>query len=454
MVNGTYFRHYQTLSHLRDSRFWKVIAIRSLVARATAERRGLSTRSSPTWQDEAALYIHWPYCKRRCTYCNFNKYIKNDVNEERMKSCLVTETETLLKMSDVKYITTIFFGGGTPSLAAPSTMASIINTVHRVTNMAPDAEVTLEANPTNLETQKLKDFKAAGINRLSLGIQSLNGEDLKILGRDHTVAESLRCLREARKIFPGKTSIDLIFGRPGQTVENWKKELEMAVSLCDDHISLYQLTLERGTLLFKMCSEGIMNLPSDDCLADMYEVAVEILDDAGLSRYEVSNFAREGAESIHNKNYWNGGQYIGVGPGAHGRFVRRGDGESQREARIQTLEPEIWMQEVEKYGHATRKSTPQTQIRILEELLMLGLRTKDGISDARWRQFSDGISLQSVLGHSEVLNGLMENQLLMQFSGKFLKATPRGLSLIDSIVPDLIIELQNYYECVKTGSQG
>ncbi|XP_070579953.1 radical S-adenosyl methionine domain-containing protein 1, mitochondrial-like isoform X2 [Ptychodera flava] len=418
MVNGTYFRHYQTLSHLRDSRFWKVIAIRSLVARATAERRGLSTRSSPTWQDEAALYIHWPYCKRRCTYCNFNKYIKNDVNEERMKSCLVTETETLLKMSDVKYITTIFFGGGTPSLAAPSTMASIINTVHRVTNMAPDAEVTLEANPTNLETQKLK------------------------------------CLREARKIFPGKTSIDLIFGRPGQTVENWKKELEMAVSLCDDHISLYQLTLERGTLLFKMCSEGIMNLPSDDCLADMYEVAVEILDDAGLSRYEVSNFAREGAESIHNKNYWNGGQYIGVGPGAHGRFVRRGDGESQREARIQTLEPEIWMQEVEKYGHATRKSTPQTQIRILEELLMLGLRTKDGISDARWRQFSDGISLQSVLGHSEVLNGLMENQLLMQFSGKFLKATPRGLSLIDSIVPDLIIELQNYYECVKTGSQG
>ncbi|XP_077980008.1 radical S-adenosyl methionine domain-containing protein 1, mitochondrial-like [Glandiceps talaboti] len=403
----------------------------------------------PGWHHTASIYVHWPYCRRRCTYCNFNKYINSNVNEDRLKSCLVRETTTLLEMSGVNNISSIFFGGGTPSLAAPSTIAAIIDTVQQVTNLQPNAEITLEANPTNLETHKLKDFKSAGVNRLSLGIQSLNNQDLKILGRDHSVEESLKCLTEAKQLFPGKTSVDLIFGRPGQRLDDWKQELQKILCLCDDHISLYQLTLERGTALFKMCTSGNLSVPDDDSMAELYELAVDTLSNAGFTRYEVSNFARNGAESSHNKNYWFGGQYIGVGPGAHGRFVRTGEGERNREARIQTLEPDIWMAEVEMFGHATRKTVTQTQTDILQEILLLGLRTMVGITDLRWQQFSNGTSLQTVFADSGVLDEFIQNGLL-QFSDHTLQATSRGLSVIDSILPDLLVGLQIYYQNYST----
>ena len=266
----------------------------------------------------------------------------------------------------------------------------------------------------------------SGINRVSLGIQALNDKDLKLLGRDHTVDESMQCIEEAKRLFPGRVSIDLIFGRPQQTISSWQPELNKVSEICDNHVSLYQLTLERGTALFKMHEHGMIDLPDDDDIADMYSLAVETMADEGLNRYEVSNFARSGSESLHNQAYWEGGQYIGIGPGAHGRFIPMNctsDGHvskvqghladknqtsttvpqvNHREARIQTLEPAPWMFEVVKYGHGTRKRVIQTQLDILQEFLMVGMRTARGVTNRRWTELSEGRSLGEVFNNDNV----------------------------------------------------
>ncbi|XP_078081598.1 radical S-adenosyl methionine domain-containing protein 1, mitochondrial isoform X2 [Mustelus asterias] len=329
---------------------------------------------------QAALYVHWPYCERRCTYCNFNKYISPSVDHDAMRDGLVRETETLLGYSQVKEITSVFIGGGTPSLARPSTIASILETVARVTHVPHNMEVSMEANPTSAAASRLAEFKAAGVTRLSLGVQALCDRDLRILGRDHTAREALWSLEEAKKLFPGHTSVDVIFGRPGQNVESWEEELEQLIAVCDHHVSLYQLTLERGTALYKQVQEKVVSVPEEEAMAQMYHAARSILRKAGFLQYEVSNFAKNGAVCKHNLGYWRGRQYLGVGPGAHGRFVPLGEGKTQREARIQTLEPSYWLREVRRFGHGTRKRVQQSELDILEELLVLGLRMNEGLS--------------------------------------------------------------------------
>ncbi|KAL4240831.1 hypothetical protein ACF0H5_001619 [Mactra antiquata] len=264
---------------------------------------------------EAVLYYHWPYCARRCSYCNFNKYINKFVDHKRMTECLVKETRTLIQLSGIERIKSIFFGGGTPSLALPDTVHKVIEAVKQSTYFDKSSEVTLEANPTHLETSRLKGFYDAGVNRLSIGVQALCDDDLKLLGRDHCVQDSLRCLSEAKHIYDSKISVDLIFGRPGQTLEKWYQELNQILEMEVNHVSLYQLTVERGTLLHKWVENGEVILPDNDTMADLYTMAVETMDSCGLSRYEVSNFAKQGFESIHNQAYWQGLQYIGVGPG-------------------------------------------------------------------------------------------------------------------------------------------
>ncbi|NWR80059.1 RSAD1 protein, partial [Centropus unirufus] len=258
----------------------------------------------------AALCPQWPYCRKRCSYCNFNKYVVPAVDEVPVRACLVQEALTLLRLSRVQSITSVFFGGGTPSLASPGTIAAVLEAVAGVAHLPTSAEVTLEANPSSASAARLAGFRAAGVNRISIGVQSQSA---------------------------------------------WAQGLEVALGLCDDHISLYQLTLERGTALAAQVQGGSLPAPPQDLLADMYHAACATLVAAGFRRYEVSNFARKGALSTHNLSYWRAEPYIGVGPGAHGRFVPWGEGGRSREARIQTLEPEAWMREVQSRGHGTRK---------------------------------------------------------------------------------------------------
>lgn len=398
---------------------------------------------------EATLYVHWPYCERRCTYCNFNKYISKSVDHDRMQACLLTETATLLDLSGVQSIRSIFFGGGTPSLARPSTLGSIVDLVAQKTHLPDGVEITLEANPTSAEASKLAEFKAVGINRVSIGIQSLAEEDLRVLGRDHSVEEALRCLEVSKELFPGRTSVDLIFGRPNQTPDSFRGELEKLLALSDDHISLYQLTLERGTALFKKVMDRELAVPSAEKMADLYSLAVEELTAAGFHRYEASNFARTKlAESSHNKAYWEGRQYIGVGPGAHGRFVV----DNQREARVQTLEPDNWMWEVEKFGHATRRSQKLEPYLVLQEILYLGLRTKAGIPNERWMLYSGGVSLEEVYGEVYMIRSMQKEGYLKPIKG-CLQLTERGLDIVDSVARELLDILDQYWmEHVNDGA--
>ncbi|NWW30225.1 RSAD1 protein, partial [Panurus biarmicus] len=386
------------------------------------------------------LCLQWPYCSKRCSYCNFNTYVVPAVDEAALRACLVREAQTLLHLSQVHSITSVFFGGGTPSLASPSTIAAVLEAVAGAAHLPAGAEVTLEANPSSTSTSRLSGFRAAGVNRLSIGVQSLDDAELRMLGREHTAAEAQKAVEVARGLFPGRTSIDLLFGLPGQSRDAWAQGLEAALRLCDDHISLYQLTLERGTALAAQVRRGTLPAPSQDLLADMYQTARTVLMAAGFRHYEVSNFARKGALSTHNLSYWRADQYIGVGPGAHGRFVLPGEG-GCREARVQTLEPVTWMWEVQNQGHGTRSRVVLSLQEQLEELLTLGLRTDEGITHERWGHFSPELSLQAIFGEPGEARALQQEGWLVLDSGG-LRCTWAGLAVLDSLLPDLLCQLQ------------
>nr|XP_046272183.1 radical S-adenosyl methionine domain-containing protein 1, mitochondrial isoform X2 [Scatophagus argus] len=396
---------------------------------------------SPDLTKQASLYVHWPYCLRRCSYCNFNKYISRENNDHIMTECLQKETETLLQLSQVSCITSVFFGGGTPSLAHPSSIAAILETVSRWASLCDKAEVTLEVNPTPEGMSKLEDYCHAGVNRFSIGVQTLQDEDLKILGRDHTSHQALQTITEARKLCPGRVSVDVMFGRPKQSIESWENELSELLRVCDDHVSLYQLTLERGTQLFKQVQRGEFTLPAEDVTAEMYRCARKTLHQHGFLQYEVSNFARNNAVSHHNMSYWKGRQYISVGPGAHGRFVLLGEGGVVREARTQTLEPDIWIHEVRQRGHGTRRRIQLGHLELLEEVLVMGMRMTGGISHKHWELFSPQLGLHEVFGlTTEVRELLQSGRLVLDDRG--LRCSWDGLALLDSMLPALLVELE------------
>lgn len=400
---------------------------------------------------DASLYVHWPYCLRRCSYCNFNKYIPRSDNNDVMSDCLQLETETLLKLSKVSCIPSVFFGGGTPSLAHPSTIASVLEVVARHASLSDKAEITLEVNPTPVGTHKLKDFLHAGVNRFSIGVQSLQDKDLKILGRDHNSQHARQTVAEALRLCPGSVSVDIMFGRPAQSVESWESELEELLSFCDDHVSLYQLTLERGTQLFNQVQQGELSVPTDDVTADMYSSARRILQERGYLQYEVSNFARHGAVSLHNMSYWKGHQYLGVGPGAHGRFVPRGEGGVHREARTQTLEPDAWIREVQQKGHGTRRRILLNHLALLEEVLVMGLRLTDGITHQHWQMFSPGADLYHIFGMSMEVQELQQRGLLI-LDDRGLRCSCDGLALLDSISPTLLLGLETHIALMEQSS--
>uniref|UniRef100_A0AAQ4QZ69 Radical S-adenosyl methionine domain-containing protein n=1 Tax=Gasterosteus aculeatus aculeatus TaxID=481459 RepID=A0AAQ4QZ69_GASAC len=395
--------------------------------------------------NQASLYVHWPYCLRRCTYCNFNKYIPGENNDLTMTECLQRETDTLLQLSQVSCITSVFFGGGTPSLAPASTVAAVLQTVSSRAHLSGEAEVTLEVNPTPAGKSRLADYRRAGVNRFSIGVQSLQDEDLKTLGRDHSSRQALQTVEEARRLCPGRVSLDVMFGRPGQSAASWERELRELLRVCDDHVSLYQLTVERGTQLFKQVQRGEVAVPAEDAIAEMYRCARRTLRQHGFLQYEVSNFARNKAVSHHNTSYWKGRQYIGVGPGAHGRFAPLGEGGVVREARTQTLEPDVWMREVQQRGHGTRRRIQLGRRELLEEVLVMGMRMTGGINHKHWAMFSPRLGLREAFGSSsEVQELLQDGRLILDDRG--LRCSWDGLVVLDSMLPALLVELERQIE--------
>ncbi|XP_069884445.1 radical S-adenosyl methionine domain-containing protein 1, mitochondrial isoform X2 [Dipodomys merriami] len=381
-----------------------------------AQRRHLvdSTGESPSPEPatrRAALYVHWPYCQKRCSYCNFNKYIARGSPEEAaLRSCLVTEARTLLRLSGVRRIESVFFGGGTPSLASPHTVAAVLEAVAQAAYLPADSEVTLEANPTSAPGPRLAAFGAAGVNRLSIGLQSLDDTELQLLGRTHSASDALQTLAEARRLFPGRVSVDLMLGLPAQKVQ-----------------------------------QGILPAPDPELAAEMYQEGRTVLREAGFRQYEVSNFARNGALSTHNWTYWQCGQYLGIGPGAHGRFVPQGVEDHPREARIQTLEPDHWMKEVKLFGHGTRKRVPLSKLELLEECVAQGLRTDVGITHQHWQQFEPQLSLWDVFGASTEVNDLLEQGLLL-LDHRGLRCSWEGLAVLDSLLLTLLLRLQEVWQ--------
>jgi oxygen-independent coproporphyrinogen-3 oxidase len=377
-----------------------------------------------------AIYVHWPFCKAKCPYCDFNSHVRAAIDEARWRDALLRELAHFAELTRGQRVTSLFFGGGTPSLMAPSTVGAIIDTLTQHWPVDPQIEITLEANPTSVEAEKFRGFAAAGVNRLSLGIQSLNDVDLKFLGRQHDSRQALAALDLAAAIFP-RFSFDLIYARPQQTVAAWAIELDAALARAGDHLSLYQLTIETGTVFEQAYARGDFQLPSEDVQAELYELTTSRLAAAGLAAYEVSNYARPGQESRHNLTYWRYGDYIGIGPGAHGRLTLDGAKVATRQHRA----PEAWLEMVERDGHATRQFNPVMPEARLEEMLMMGLRLSEGV---------DLVRIQTETGRS--LNDWIPDERLLRLVGDgflsldavSLRATQEGRARLDAVLAALV----------------
>ncbi|KAI8327872.1 putative oxygen-independent coproporphyrinogen III oxidase [Chlamydoabsidia padenii] len=346
-----------------------------------------------------SIYIHWPYCESKCTYCNFNKYVQPTatIPDERLKKAMEKEIEYYVERYQLfsRPIQSIYFGGGTPSLALPSTLSYILDVINRKLDISSNTEITMEANPTSTEYHKLKDFRNIGVNRLSLGIQSFDDLSLQMMGRDHSGSESVRAIATAKKSFDNMT-FDLIFARPGQSLVNWEKELKFGLDLAGPHLSLYQLSLERGTPIYKGVLKGNIPSPPDiDEAADMYETTVELTYQSGFTHYEVSNYSRSlNAMSKHNLSYWHGLDYLGIGPGAHGRLTDPIS--SQRIRTFGEFHPDKYMSSCESIGEGIRAAVPIENDQLREELVVFGLRTKGGIPNRRFEMMTNGYSLKEV----------------------------------------------------------
>ncbi|MDO9526658.1 MAG: radical SAM family heme chaperone HemW [Gemmobacter sp.] len=322
------------------------------------------------------LYIHWPFCESKCPYCDFNSHVADRIDHDIWLNAYLSEIERVSRETSDRVLTSIFFGGGTPSLMAPKTVSELLNAVKRSWRISNDIEVTMEANPGSVEAAKFKEFLYAGVNRLSIGVQALNDADLRRLGRMHSATEARRAIDIAMSTFD-RVSFDLIYARQNQSLTDWHAELQQALAIGTKHLSLYQLTVEDGTVFQQRHSRGQLGgLPNDDLSADMYDLTQTLCDDHGLPAYEVSNHSTPGQESRHNLIYWRGGDYIGIGPGAHGRITLGG----QRYATDCFRQPKAWLTALQdsKSGESVRDTLPQQEILI--EYLMMGLRVSEGIS--------------------------------------------------------------------------
>lgn len=325
-----------------------------------------------------AVYVHWPFCLSKCPYCDFNSHVAGAVDHDRWRRALTAELRHYGALTPGRVVGSVFFGGGTPSLMEPATVAGLLDAVAGLWSLVPDVEITLEANPTSVEAGRFRAFRAAGVNRVSLGVQALNPADLAFLGRKHSADEALQALALARSIFD-RFSFDLITARPQQSVAAWRAELGRALELAGDHLSLYQLTIEEGTAFHPMHARGDFAIPDEDLAADLYEATQDVMNAAGMPAYEVSNHARPGGESRHNLAYWRYQDYVGVGPGAHGRLTLDGVKYATRGRRA----PEPWLRAVAQTGCGGHTPEAVDGDGRLLECLMMGLRLTEGLPLAR-----------------------------------------------------------------------
>ncbi|MGL4397093.1 MAG: radical SAM family heme chaperone HemW [Hyphomicrobium sp.] len=335
-----------------------------------------------TERDAFGVYIHWPFCAQKCPYCDFNSHVRfGGWDETRFLAAYLREIDHVADRIGTRSVRSIFFGGGTPSLMKPETVAGILDHIARRWSVAADAEITLEANPGSVEAGRFAGYRTAGVNRVSMGLQSLRDSELKKLGRIHTVAEAKAALDIARRTF-NRYSFDLIYARPGQTIETWRPELAEALDLAGDHLSLYQLTIEPDTPYAALHAAGKLVVPDADVAAQLYELTQDMMAAAGFETYEISNYARPGEESRHNLLYWRYGEYAGIGPGAHGRLHVGAD----RVATVAERVPETWCATVERDGHGFVEQTVLSGAEQADEALLMGLRLREGIDLQRLAQ--------------------------------------------------------------------
>jgi oxygen-independent coproporphyrinogen-3 oxidase len=373
------------------------------------------------------VYVHWPFCLSKCPYCDFNSHVRHvAIEEERYVRAFAREIATTAERAGARTVSTIFMGGGTPSLMQPATVGAILDAIGRHWAVAPDVEVTLEANPTSVEATRFRGYRAAGVNRVSLGVQALDDASLKELGRLHSAQEALDAVKIARATFE-RYSFDLIYARPGQTPEAWRAELARAIDEAAEHLSLYQLTIEQETPFAALHAAGKLVIPDDDRARTLYDVTQEVSSARGLPAYEISNHARPGAECRHNLVYWRYHEYAGVGPGAHGRLLVDG----KRYATSTEKRPESWLMRVEANGHGVVSDEVLTRGEQADEFLLMGLRLAEGIHPERYAAFA-GHPLDAARIATLGQQGMVEAT-----PDGHLRVTRAGFPVLDAVVADL-----------------
>ena len=384
-------------------------------------------RPAPDADPGFGVYVHWPFCLSKCPYCDFNSHVRGaPIDEERYLAAFKAEIAHRAALAPGRTVASVFFGGGTPSLMRPQTVQGVIDAIAGKWRFDPDAEITLEANPTSVEAGRFRGYRAAGVNRLSIGVQSLSDAALKTLGRKHTAAEAVEAVKLAATLFP-RFTFDLIYARPGQTESDWRYELKRALDLVGDHVSLYQLTIEPDTIFERLRDAGKLQLPDEDVALALFSATRELTEARGLPAYEVSNHARPGGESRHNLIYWRYGEYAGVGPGAHGRLATA----KGRLAQETERHPEMWLTQVETEGHGLVENTPLSREEQGDEFLLMGLRLREGVDLRRFERLS-GREIDRDRIKSLVEDGFIE----LDARGR-IRVTPMGAPLLDTVVADV-----------------
>ena len=373
------------------------------------------------------IYIHWPFCAAKCPYCDFNSHVRyKPLDQNTFSDAYGCELNHFGELTPGREVTSIFFGGGTPSLMDVKTVEVILDQISHNWTIASDVEITLEANPSSVEAERFRGYHSAGVNRVSLGVQSLHDEQLKFLGRLHNVDEAKRAISLAREIFE-RMSFDLIYARPNQKPEEWVEELNQAIGLAADHLSLYQLTIERGTRFFDLHEKGKLKVPDNELSAQLYEITQEIMNANNMSAYEISNHAVIGGESRHNLTYWRYHDYVGVGPGAHGRISIKGS----KNATAAHKNPEEWWQKVMVEGHGMEVYDKLNAQEMADEYLLMGLRLAEGISLETY----DAIGGAPLNTQNQKF--LKQHGFLETLANGNLRATPTGFLVLDAVVADL-----------------
>ena len=407
-------------TYRRDLTNW----LTALASAASRSHIGAMQASEPVGGDPLALYIHWPFCVSKCPYCDFNSHVRAGVDQAAWRAALLADLAYEAAALPGRRVGSVFFGGGTPSLMPPGTVAALLDATERHWGFTPDAEITLEANPSSVEAARFADLALAGVNRVSLGLQALDDAALRFLGRAHDVAEGLAALATAQAAFP-RVSFDLITARPGQSLADWEAELARALAFGTEHLSLYQLTVEPGTRFATEAANGRLVLPDGDAAADLFEATRAMAAAAGLPAYETSNHARPGAESRHNLTYWRYRDYAGIGPGAHGR---RGG-----MATVRRRKPENWLAAVHRNGHGIEAEEVLSPATRATEALVMGLRLAEGIDLHRIAALAGGRAPIDVAAAAR-----LETLGLVALAGERLRVTEAGALLLDAILPQLV----------------